>query len=1065
MQIPPAITIGRLTSTINPIDMRRHLLSLLFSVLALLAAAQVKVTGTVTSAEDGEPLIGVTVSEKGNLRNATTTDIDGKFILSVGSGKKINFSYVGCKPAEVTVTEHTAPLDIRLESESTTLQEYVAVGYGTMKKSDLTGAVTTVDADKLQKTPAASLANALQGQAAGVSVNSLTGRPGASAEVRIRGVGTINGANPIYVVDGIITDDIGFLSPNDIQNVEILKDASATAIYGSRGANGVIIVTTKNGKKQQRATVTLDAYAGWQTRWKKIDVMNAKDFTDTYMAINANKSEKKIYDEMGFNRWLSLFKGVASSPYFPTVYDPDTNPTGLDYSQIDTDWQDQVFRDAAIQNYHLSVDGGNDQFTYSMSGSWFGQEGTIIGSDYSRFTAHLNTSYKAFKWLTLGENISFMSSVAKNAYESGDNSESAGANILSAAFAMAPWDPAYYPEGSVNRNGDDLSGGISAGSNFKNVTNPLSMVKYSHPKVRNERWIGNVFAEIMPISDLKFRSSYSFDYRLVTDKSFADAYEVSAYDKRDKNFLASSMARYYNWIVDNILTYNHDFGEDHSLTLMAGQTTEEYNYYSIGSSGSNILNPIENNWYLSQVTDDFGRPADGVSRNRRFSWLGRVHYSFRDKYLATVNFRADGSSKFKENSWGYFPSFSLAWRIDRENWFRNIDWINSLKLRGGWGKVGNDNIGNDAFVLNMFHNGPTFVDYVFGKDQILANGAAVLTWVNNGGHWENTEQWSLGIDFGFFNNKLTGTLEGFIRNTNDMLMSVVAPAHVGNRYPSMANVGKVRNNGIEISLEHRNTLSNDFHYSIGGNISFIHNELVELNGGSPIYSNYGNVQVVNQGYPLYYYWGYQYDGVYKTDQEVLDYLTGYTALDTPFHAGDAKYRDNNHDGRIDDNDRVNLGSSIPKVTYGFNIGAWWKWFDVQLFFQGVGGNKIYNQMRHRLESNGLTSVLSPVMKDAWTPENPEGQIPNAKNTVNYYVSNRFLESGSYFRLKNLQVGYTLSRGALNKLRLQNMRIYFQASNLFTVTPYKGFDPEVSSGVDYGNYPQSRTFIFGVNIVY
>lgn len=1042
--------------------MRNAILYLLLLVLSLPAAAQLRVSGTVTSGDDGEPLIGASVRVVEDKNNGVTTDIDGQYIINVQPGQTLRFTYVGCDPFEKIITE-SQTLDVTLSGTSE-LNEIVVVGYGTMKKSDLTGSVTSVSAENLQKTPAASLANALQGQAAGVTVNSLTGRPGAGAEVRIRGVGTVNGASPIYVVDGVITDDISFLSPSDIASTEILKDASATAIYGSRGANGVIIVTTKSGSTNSKAQITFDAYAGVQQRWRKLDVMNAHDFADTYVAINANDRARKVYEEQGFNQWLRTFMGVAASPYYPTVYNADTNPDGFDYSAVDTDWQDEVFRDAWIQNYHLSIDGGSDKFTYSMSGSWFKQEGTVIGSDFSRFTGRVNTSYKATPWLKVGENISFTASVARNAYESGDNVESAGANILSAAFAMAPWDPTRYPEGAVNRNGKDLSGGIAAGSNFKNVTSPLSMVEYSHPKVRNERWVGNVFAEIEPISHLTFRSTFSFDYRITTDRSFMDSYEVSAYDSRQNNFLSSSMARAYNYIVDNILTYSNNIGR-HDFSVMAGQTVEEYSYYSMGSSGSNILNPVDKNWYLSQVTDNFGRPGDSVARNRRFSWLGRVHYSFDERYLATVNFRADGSSKFPENSWGYFPSFALAWRINQEPWLRDVAELTNLKLRMGWGKVGNDNIGNNAFLLQMFNTGPTFVDYVFGADQQLANGATVLTWVNKGGHWENTEQWSVGVDFGLWQNKLTGSVDGFIRNTNDMLMSVTAPAQVGNRYSATANVGKVRNRGIEISLEHRNQIGRDFSYSISGNVSFIDNKLVALNGGSPIYTNYNNVQVVDEGHSLYYFWGYNYDGIFRTDEEALEYLHGYTAADIPFHAGDAKYRDNNGDGRIDDNDRVDLGSSIPWLNYGINLGGWWRDFDVQIFFQGVGGNKIYNQMRHRLESNGSTSVLSPVMTDAWTPTNPEGSIPNPKNTINYYVSDRFLESGSYFRLKNLQIGYTIPAKITSKAGFDRCRFYVQGGNLFTVTKYKGFDPEVSSGVDFGNYPQSRTFIFGVNITY
>ena len=1042
---------------------RSILLLLLTTVLSLGAFAQTTtVSGVITSSEDGEPLIGATVKVKGTTVG-TTTDIDGNYTIKVDANGTLQFSYMGYEGVDRQVKGQST-INVVMDPQQDLLDEVVVVGYGTVKKSDLTGSVASVNADKLNKTPAASLSNALQGQVAGVTVNSLTGRPGAGAEVRIRGVGTVNGSSPIYVVDGVIADDINFLSPNDIEHIEVLKDASATAIYGARGANGVIIVTTKTGSLSQPTHITFNGYIGFQQRWKKLDVMNAKDYADTYVAINGNASAKKYYAENGLNGWLNLYQSLRSSDFYPTVYNPETNPTGFDYSQVNTDWQDEVFRTGLIQNYHLAIDGGSDKATYSLSGSWFGQEGIIIGSDYQRFTGRLNTTFQAFPWLKVGENVTFMSSVAKNAYESGDNSESAGANIISAAFAMAPWDPTHYPAGSVNRNGEDMGGRISAGSAYKNVTNPFSMVEYSNPKSTNERFVGNFFLDLTPIKHFVLHSSFSFDYRITRDKSFSEQYVVSSYDKRDKNFLSSSISRAAYWNNDNILTYSNDFGKN-SITAMAGFTVEEYNYYSIGNSGANILNPDERNWYLSQVTEDFGTPSDGVSRNRRQSWLGRVNYSFDSKYLVTVNFRADGSSKFAENRWGYFPSTALAWRISRESWLQDVSWLSDLKIRAGWGKVGNDNIGNDAFVQNMFNNGPTFVDYVLGAGQTLVNGAAVLTWVNNGGHWENTEQWSAGVDFRFWNGLLSGSVDLFLRDTNDMLMAVIAPAHVGNRYSATANVGKVRNKGLEISLDHQYEVNKNFRYSIGGNISFIDNKLTQLNGGAPIYSNYQQVQVVNQGFPLYYFWGYQYDGIFRSDEEVLETYKGYTADSTPFHAGDAKYRDNNGDGVIDDNDRVYLGSSIPKVNYGINIGAYYRDFDLQLFFQGVGGSKIYNQMRHRLESNGTTSVLAPIMKDAWTVDNPDGSIPNPKNSINYYVSDRFLEKGDYFRLKNLQIGYSLPQSVLDKSGITQCRFYVQGSNLFTITKYKGYDPEVNGGVDYGNYPQSRTFLFGVNLTY
>ena len=608
--------------------MKRVTLSICILLMAMIAYAQdINISGVVTSSDDGEPLIGASIQVKGKASVGTATDFDGNYNLTVPAGSVLQFSYVGHTTIEKKV-DQSQTLNVVLPSESHVLNEVVAIGYGVMKKSDLTGSVTTVAADKLTKTPAASLANALQGQAAGVTINSNSGQPGAAPEVRIRGVGTVNGASPIYVVDGIIVDDITFLSPNDIESTEILKDALATAIYGSRGANGVIIVTTRTGKKGERTRVSLDAYVGLQQRWRKLDVMSAQDFAATKVAINGTASEKKFFNQYGFNKWLSAFS-LGTSKYYPTVYDAEKNPEGLDYSLIDTDWQDEVFQDALVQNYHLSIDGGSEKTSYSLSGSWYSQEGTIIGSKYQRLTVRLNTQHEVNNWLKVGENVSFMSSTARNAM---NNSESAGASVLSAAFAMAPWDPVRYPEGSVNRQGDDLSGQISAGSNFKNVTNPISMVEHSHPKNRNERFVGNVFAEINPLEGLTFRSTFSFDYNIATNKLFKDKYEYSAYDKNDKNFLSSDIGRTYNWTVDNILTYARTIGK-HDFSAMVGQTVEEYNWTNIGGSGSTILNPVEKNWYLSQVTDDFSRPSEGVSRNRRVSMLGRLHYSYNNRYL------------------------------------------------------------------------------------------------------------------------------------------------------------------------------------------------------------------------------------------------------------------------------------------------------------------------------------------------------------------------------------------------------------------------------------------------
>ena len=1031
----------------------KRILTFLFGVLICSAVfgQNITVSGTVTAQDDGLPLPGVAVVVKGTF-TGTQTDLDGHYELTVPQGSTLEFSYISFRTGEITVTR-AGVYDIALETDALELEAVVAIGYGVVKKSDLTGSVASVKGEQLQKTPAAGLDQALQGVAAGVTVNSSTGQPGAAAEVRIRGIGTVNDSAPIYVVDGVIVDNINYLSPSDIASTEILKDASATAIYGSRGANGVILVTTKKGGTDGKTNITFDAYFGLQSRWRSLDLMNADEFSSTLASLTS-KTQYNYLQNNGRDQWVRQYLiGRGKSHWYPS---------NLDYSSVDTDWQDEVFRLAPIQNYHIAMDYGNEKGYWGLSGSWFDQEGTVIGSDYSRMSLRLNSGYNVKPWLKVGENLSFMYSYGRSAM---NNNAAPAASIISAAIAMAPWDPARYPDGCVNGYGEDMSGVISASSNFKNVVNPLSMVRYSHPSDKTERWVGDVFAEITPIKGLIYRADVSLDMTNVRHKLFKDAYQHSDYDKTDINFLEESMTRYSTVIVENTLTWMHDF-DKLSLNVMGGQTTEEYNYENIGGSGAGILNPIETNWYLAQTTKNRTEAGDGASRSRRFSLLGRVHASWDGKYMATVNFRADGSSKFPEHPWGYFPSVALAWRLSKESFMEDTrSWLEDLKLRAGWGRIGNDKISNNAFLLTMFNSGPTFVDYPLGTgDQAYKGGATILTYVNNGGMWETTEQLNFGVDFGLWKNKLTGTVELFQRDTRDMLLSVTAPAHVGNRYSATANVGTVRNQGLEITLQHRGQ-KGELTYDINGNVSFIRNELTALNGGEKVW---GDKTVSDEGLPLYTFWGYEYEGIYRTNQEAIDHLWG-TELDSwglpgGVAAGDAKYKDQNGDGIINDLDRTNLGNPFPWLTYGLNTGLGWRNWDLNLFFQGVYGNEIYNALRIRTEGNGNTATLSRVMKDVWTTTNTEGSIPNPKGSArNQYDSNRFIESGAYLRLKNLQIGYTLPASLTEKAGISRCRFYLQGSNLLTLTRYTGYDPEVGGGVDYGNYPQARTVMVGVNM--
>lgn len=1030
---------------------------ILFSIGLLLShfalAQEWRVTGVVTDADYKDPLVGVNVIVQGLSGVGTVTDFDGRFSINVPAGRSLVFSYIGYKDQVIAVNSNTT-LNVVLQSDTKLLEEMVVIGYGTMKKSDLTGAVTSIKADALQKTPASGIDQALQGRAAGVTVNANSGQPGAAATIRIRGIGTVNSSGPIFVVDGAILSDISFLSPNDIESTEILKDASATAIYGSRGANGVILVTTRKGK-EGKSNIAYNTYFGVQNRWRKLDLMQRDEFAKTIIDLNNVASERNVYRNNGFNAWLQAYR-IAGSPYYPTIKSA-SNPDGYDYANVETDWQDEVFvRNATIQNHHISIDGGTEKDRYAFSASYFNQNGTIIGSNFERFTLRLNSSHKVRSWLTFGENLSFMTSTGRNAM---NNNSSPGASILSAALAMAPWDPTHYAQGAKNMNGKDLSGQIAASSNFRNVTNPFSMVENIDPVNKAERWVGDLHVEITPFKGLMLRSAVSMDLSNVSDKLFKKSYEYSSFDQSKDNFISSSMMKYKTITLENILNYNKDFGK-HGISAMIGQTLEEFNFYSIGGSGAAILNPTPNNIYLSQASKDRTFASDGAARTRMFSLLSRLHYSYGSKYMATFNFRADASSKFPENLWGYFPSTALAWRISEEDFMQGIRNIDFIKIRAGWGQIGNDKINSNSFITTMFNGGPTFVDYNLGVNQQLANGATVLTYANKGGKWETTEQLNAGIDFGFFNGLLGGNIDVYQRNTKEMLLSVKAPAHVGNRWDPLANVGTVSNTGIELNLTHQNKIGK-VNYNTSFNVSLVKNELTSLNGGDKVY---GDRTLTDEGLALFTLWGYKYEGIYATDAEALTHLNGYNAQNIPFKAGDAKFRDINGDGIIDDKDKTDLGNPFPWLTYGLNLGADYKNFDIQLFFQGVHGNEIYNAVRERTEGKGDIATLGTQMRDVWTVGRTDGSIPNPYgSSLNYQTSSRFVESGSYLRLKNVQLGYNLPATLLKDKFISSLRVYLSANNLLTFTKYTGYDPEVGSGVDYGNYPQARTFLLGLNV--
>ena len=1034
-------------------------------------AQSMTVTGVVMAQDEPDPVIGANVMVKGSTVG-TITDFDGNFELQAKAGDVLQVSFMGYKTQDVKVT-NAGPIRVTLVPDNVQLQEVVAIGYGTMKKSDLTGAVTSVSADQLLKAPVSGLDQALQGRAAGVTVVSESGQPGEAAVIRIRGIGSaLAGNDPLYVVDGVIVSDIKWLSPNDIKSMEILKDASATAIYGSRGANGVILITTKSGN-EGKVNISFDAYWGFQNRWKKLDVMNSKDLAETELRIGAMRdgaTQISDYKKYGFSQWLRDYK-LGSSVFYPTNFD---------YANQETDWQDEVFKaNAFMHSYNLSFDGGSEKGHYAMSASYYGQEGTIIGSNYKRFTLRLNSDYVVRKWLKIGEHFSLMSSTGRNAM---NNSSSAGASVISAALAMAPWDPVYYPQGSVNPAGEDLSGRYSAGSNFKNVTNPYQMVYNGEPNKKTERLVGDIFFEITPVEGLTIRPSISANYQLVRERNYTAPNTYTSYNYMEKNFLSSNMERQLSLLEELTITYARQIGK-HNFSVMAGQTWEEWNQYGIGGSGATILNPIPSNWYLLNTKTDKDPAGDWVARVRRLSFLGRAFYNYDSRYMITVNFRADASSKFTKNPWGFFPSVALAWRLSEEHFIKDkdLDWLDNIKIRAGFGQVGNEAVPSGSFVAVMNQGNALNTGYPLGNNNSEATpGAAVLTQVNESGKWETNEQWDAGVDFGFWNGMLSGSFDFYCRDTKDALLYVVAPAHVGNRVKMISNVGNIRNMGVELTLNHENKVG-PVHYSIGGNFSYLHNELTALNGGSRLPAD-GYV-MTDYGLPLRAFWGYTYEGVYQSDAEALAHLTAYDAKTIPVHAGDARYTDLNNDGKIDDNDQHYIGNPFPKISYGLNLAADFYGVDIQIFFQGVAGIDVYNAARMRLEGDGSSNVLASYMKDqVWVGytegvynamiakglnpmdfENRNGTIPNPLGSAsNMAASTRFLEDASYLRLKNMQIGYTLPEHITKKFYCNRLRFYVTASNLFTITKYSGYDPEVGNSIDYGNYPQSRTFTFGLN---
>jgi TonB-linked SusC/RagA family outer membrane protein len=969
-----------------------------------------RVSGVVTSTDEARPMPSVNVIVKGSTVR-TLTAPNGRYSIVAGPRDTLVFRFIGYGPQEIAIAGREV-VNVVLQPQAVALSAIVVTGYGTQQRRDVTGAIASVSGENLTEVATPSVAQALQGRVAGVQVTPESGEPGAGAVVRIRGVGTLNNASPLYVVDGMLLDDIAFLNPNDIQSIEVLKDASSTAIYGSRGANGVIIVTTKKGVIDQGTRFTLNSYAGIQQVLNRISLVNAEQY-----ALLANE--------------LAANTGVA--PYFP-------NPTSVGAG---VDWQDQIFETAPIMSHQVSASGGTNKITYYFSGNYFRQQGVVPKSDFNRLTLRLNNDYQLTDRLTLGHNLNF-------SYTTGQRPP----GVLGMLYRA---DPTIAP-----RNAD----GTFANANLRSSAgNPAAAVFYTRNEEDGRRLVGNAFADLNFLRNFAFRSSFGVDYNENQFRDFVPVYLVSPTQQNTQSDLTVRMGNVRSWLWENTLNWNWST-EQHRVNVLAGVTTQSFYSDSIGGTRTNIVGDDPNLWYLeagdAEGQTNFNRGEDW----RMMSYLFRTNYSLLDRYLLTASLRADGSSRFgRDNRYGYFPSFALGWNINDEPFFPKMASIDALKLRVSWGEIGNDKIGAYPGIPVVTSN----LNAVFGPSEELAFGASPIELANPDVKWETTRSTNIGLDGTFLKGRFLVTLDYYNRLTDGILVRVPIPRYVGVSTEPFVNAAKVENTGVEGAFTWTESRG-DFRYEFNVNGSTLKNRVKSLGQGREqiLGGGLGNEVTFTTrtvvGEPIGSFWGYQVAGVFQTAAEIASSPT--RGGEQP---GDLKYVDRNGDGRIDDGDKTFIGSPIPNFIYGLNGRVGWRSFDMSASFSGQSGNEVFNgkkAVRFGVE-NFETSYLNR-WNGAGT-SNSEPRVTNAGH--NYQSSTRWIENGSFFKLHSAQLGYRLPTSLARRATLENARIYVNGTNLFNVTDYSGYSPELTvadvirSGIDLGVFPPSRTITLGLDVTF
>jgi len=1005
---------------------------------------QTQVTGQITDAS-GESLPGATVVEKGTT-NGTITDVSGNYSLNVNDDAVLSISFVGYESVDVPINGRSV-IDVVLKDNISALEEVVVVGYGSVKKSDLTGAVSSLSGDEIEKQSVTSLEQGLQGRAAGVQVTQTDAAPGGAISIRIRGGNSITGNNePLYVIDGypiinepitstgrtgggavvLKTNPMSTINPNDIQSIEILKDASATAIYGARGANGVVLITTKRGKANS-TNFNVDFNAGVQEITKTIPVLGLRDYAEL-------TNEAYIQDG-------------RSAPF------PDVDRL-VDSLNGGTNWQDEIFQLAPVYNTQVSYSGGNEKTRYMVSGNYFSQEGIVIGSKFDRIALRFNLDTDVTDKFRMGYtlNLSFL-----------DNDEilvndgaTGSAGVVHNALTAAPYMPVF------DENGEYFVDWQQVGPVFRR-DNPVSLALTTTNNTKIGRSLGNVYLEYDLIDGLKARVNAGADMQYLKRNIYVPRTTYRGYFQ---NGIADiQTTQIFNWLNENTLNYTKSFGV-HSINALAGYTMQRESREAVRARGENFVNDILE--YNTLESASVPLPSSsGANEWSLQSFIGRVNYGLNDKYLLTLTARADGSSRFGENNkWGFFPSGALAWRISEESFLVDNSLLTNLKLRASYGLTGNQEI-------PLYRSQSSLGTYTYVIGNSAAIGIAPNRIANPDLKWETTSQFDVGVDFGFFQERLRLTLDYYYKKTQDLLLELTIPWTSG--YSStLQNVGSTENKGFEVSAG-ADLFTGDFEWSLDGNISFNRNKVLSLGdldqffgpevGAEGFYSP-GVGVLVKEGQPVNSFFGYKTDGLFRTQADIDN---------GPTHRfmelGDVRYQDVDGDGEITPDDRTFLGTGTPDFIYGINNSITYENFDFTLFLQGVHGGKILNVLRiYELESMRGTHNNTADAIDRWSVENPNASMPKAdRRGHENWVEDLQVEDGTFFRLKNLVVGYTLPTENLRWLN--KMRIYFSSQNLLTLTNYRGYDPEVNSqgqnpinqNIDYGAYPRARVFNLGVNL--